>query len=705
MNTLVEFLLPKIMNSFQTEISISFLIIGCRGVGKSKIIEKICGKDRKDNPVNFYNFNIYFTEKDSDETAKTTYDFNTSLFQKNSVVVITYSRTDMESYQFAIDLYKIIRSGFNSVFFIETHQDKNDELERDDQFETDVRGKVIPCDPPKMSKEELFGVFLYICTMFHKSIYLPNINACFPTHEVRNLVATSQEMNRTFILTCKSLKMYSFNSNSPSERFINFQFTPEFSFYHPISLVTNWNGTKLILITKFSFYLIDNFHSGFDPTNFLHEIHSIAPKELDLKCGSGSQIIDVQFLPLLPDFFAVIFENSIKIYRIVENDSCIQKFWERNSSATSFLQVSIKMCKFRQPFDGMRISDLLTLYYLTNEGKIYCDSVSFDSTNIDMNQIIDFRSIREKGINPIEVEIDERRNPIFKIYIDSSRSYYYFEYQKYKNEPKLLEMLFRVPPKKENEKSRQDNPIIVHGFDFIKNEIVIYGGVLSSNSNESNQISRQGFFHAVLENNHPLLTDVEGLTKDLVDDVDGFFKIQDNLFVKTKKVLYAFDFYLKHQKTEEDEIDKYQLFVHEAIKSRGIIGFTNSPFSCIIAPGYFVDLNQGKHKFTRVNPILLYKSQKLKDLKDDYESFKKSQKAFFEEFEKKIKDLHTESEECKNSTAQVLAKYTQEKEGILDDAKDIGAKLDQLEKDAKDILNKIKEIQHIQANKTTDYYY
>ena len=658
-----------------TDFSPSFLIVGRDGIGKTEILKKICSKVSGDEySINLSNHQLNFIELSYNEyDIDSFYSAKQEIFQKNNIIVIVYSKIDNDSYDFAKGLYDLIKEDSKPIFFIETFQDKDDDKcsRNDEQFERDIDNRVFKCSIQN-PKDYLLSIFIYIYFTFQNSIYSPAVNVSFPKNGVRNLVATSEVNNRTFILTNKSIKMFSKDPESDANSFVNFQFSSEFTFYHPISLISNYDGTKLILITAFKLYLIDKDHSGFDPlSSFLPDIHRITPIELYHEEMSNEQVIDIQFLPLLSDLLAISFPNTIMIFKIMDNaGNSNEKHIEivGTNNITLFDGEFIKMFKFRPIFDGMQASDLFSIYFLTNKGRISSctlnvPEISFEikKKNIYAEYVVKNVDRKDdKGKNAAKKSIDGN----IELFINDQKK----SYPMVLNYDKQTTVEFNFLNISGNAKIKY----IINGFDFIRNEIVLYISFLANNSIEYTQ----KFYHAHLASKNVLLRDLVDNSYPNIKDVEGFFRFDENIFIKTKESLYVFAF------------DGDELFIHKAIESKDIIGFTNSPYSCIIAPGYIVNLS---YYFTRVNPIKTHGGP-FTDLIDEYHNFKADQISTFAKFDRNKAIIDGESDQIDKDIKDIKQKQDKNVQKALA----IEEKLKKLEQEAREIMSQFDEIRSIQ---------
>lgn len=668
--------------------NISFLVTGYQQdgstrytVGKELILKRICETLEKDKYLlKFPNFELTFTDLSCRIDAERFYNIYCNDFHQNAIIIIVYSRKYNDSYKFAKELYNIIKNESDHIYLIETDQDCQDKLKRDVDFDQSIEEKLFKCDFEKNSKDDLLNIFLYI-SLIYQNTNSPTFNVCFPKHDVQNLIATSEKNKRTFVLTYKSIKMNL--SDSDSNIFINFQFSTDFTFYHPISLITNYDGTKLILVTAYQLYLIDKHNSHFDPdAYFLPDIHRITPVIIYHKKMAGQQdinktkggqenisqqVIDVQFLPYCSDCFAIVFPQGVQIYKITNDDRIVQFITEAFNSFNT-PDYNFKICRFPR-YDDLIVADLFKFYFLNSKNSIL--SVALDLTR---NKNQDDFSMSSVKIDTIQVYCDESNNPyiLFKLK-NGQQKRLNFIYSIHNNNLKTTPLRTALRNQinlNNSNKPNENSNIIIHGFHFIKNEIVIYGSLMN----------KQIFFHASFKEDQALLDFVSDKTFDKIESINnvtGLFKIRDNLFAKAKDALYIFGY------------DGKELFIHKTIESKGIVGFSNAPFSCIIAPGYIVNLS---YFFTRVNPINTYNYTYCRDVDRELEYFKMAKQKTLEKFQKESKDIFDKSVKFTNTTKKIYEKQ----QTLMNRAKQIGSNLDNLEQQARELLRQIYELQPVQ---------
>lgn len=353
--------MDALRNNFRQHVSLS--VIGSKDLRK-RFLSLIC-KPSDPYKLSFIELELEFNEYEKEKGTSISDFYNNHYQEFQKPLLIVYTKSDQD-YNFAVEIYKNIKNDKVRAnpyyFFIElfpenAHSNFNTILSYQD-FESQIRDRLYICSNDPNYAQQLI---LYIITNFTKTVISPNINMHFPAFDVQNLVATSYDNNRTYILTSDSIKLFtSTDSNTPSQT-STFRFVNSFTFYHPTALLTNCDGTKLILVTQFSLYLIDQKYSGFNPNDIFPDLSQISPQEISFD-QNIDHIVSIDFLPLYPNHLLIASHNSVFIY-IIDETGPVPRFYNLKTIKTSPTD-KIQSCHFVPISSRMQLSSFLRFIYI-----------------------------------------------------------------------------------------------------------------------------------------------------------------------------------------------------------------------------------------------------------------------------------------------------------------------------------------------------
>ncbi|OHS96274.1 hypothetical protein TRFO_37577 [Tritrichomonas foetus] len=647
------------MNSSIKTTNFNIAVCGIQGIGKTTLLEKaaklISRAANNDDNVDKYSIpipesNCIFHEMDFTRTSNPK-DFDETWDQYEipnySYVIYILSRDISASIEHAVMFSKKAQSANIPIYYIENIKNPNSTKKLSEDLESILGNRIIPCKGLKNKPHKVFRMFLFIQEVYLADSRSLDLNADFPSRDIQNLVATS-ENNYTYILTRSSLLM---RTPKDSENISCFPFSDDFIFHRPVSLITNCDGTKLILATHFNIFLIDKERAEFDPKDLFPGIKPIKPFEIDLLTPRDSEFLDIQFCPGFPDAFAVAFKNQIHLWRI--HETTLERIFIHSISSDE----RIKVFRFQPFFQNMSLTMFMNLYYLTKNNVLICvPSLFWPEKGAKPSHEVKLQTVNQ--VKPTEGLILEYQDKLYQ--------FHGFE------APTQIQILSNMTAK----------DFAVLSFDFFNKDIVFYTKGTDSVFQHFRFERQRNYANGIY------LTPVvepDNIKNQLKTLSFNSFQRAGSLYAKMSNGLYGF-----YQ-------DDKRMFVHFDVESLNIVGFGGKKRFCIIAPGHFVNLT---YRFTKVNPMAPYDQTKITTL--EIEKERSILQAQFNEFKKdddKRKQILEEALQI-----QLEAENTGKKaREILGLAQDVQKQLEQLQEKAKGILTSILMKRPIQSGEENTF--
>ena len=643
---------------------VSIAVCGYPKVGKTtflnKIAKKICDYENIEENIRYTEYKLLFHQYHFilHEYKISTNDIETiEQLKKYELIVVIFNRSNSGSHEVALNIAKKY-GDLNLAFFENVFSDKKNQYssvqDRDDYI-THIAERCQKVNIAKYDQNRLITCFFYAAFNLLQESKQYELNISFPnTSIIKNLVATSDN-KLTFILTKHSIKVL-ISNDTIKEYF----FDENFLFSNPISLISNCDGTKLLLVTEFNIYLIDKIHSNFDIDQYITIGTKISPVPLNLSgyiAQASKQspslhydkFVDIQFSPVSPNHFAIAFKNSIILYEISNrqnsDDILIQlaKYDISGNETRSNLDNAIRCFRF-QPYIE---NNYFNIYYLDSQG-LYL-------LNYDQNS-------------------DE----------------------KYNYDKKLKVMIW-------DEISRKDISSIL-SFDFYGNTVVFYGSIKKErpwfyqctfkyehlNDEEPHFSTKE--VYVINDNDTTQNRDFKQYNFDFIDKGNIFSK-SGHLFAKMMNELYIF--------AKNDGM----LIMKKVISSPKIVGFGGYPIFCLVPPGFKIIL--GNHLYyTRMSPLFYYPHSIIQNLKID-DTLNKA----IDSLQNSIKKLNQIKNEIENDVKTDDTKgefitddvITQEMDEIDDQTYNIQKRIEKLNHKAKAILDLLDKKQPICSNEEINF--